>query len=109
MLKCYLFLITLICVFASCNEKKPVKIIQTKTRSFETDLVPDSTTAIKIAEAIWLPIYGKMIYDERPYVATLKDSVWIVEGTLEKYVSGGTAYIEIRKKDCRVLMVTHYK
>lgn len=30
-------------------------------------------TAIKIAEAIWYPIYGEKIYDKKPFVARLKN------------------------------------
>jgi hypothetical protein len=72
--------------------------------------VPDEITAIKIAEAIWLPIYGDIIYKEMPFVAKLKnDSIWIVEGSLDDGKSGGTAYIEIRKDDCKIIKVTHGK
>jgi len=73
------------------------------------DYVPDKETAIKIAEAIWYPIYGKMIYEEKPFVARLKNpGVWIVEGTL-KYEVGGVAYIEIQKKECKILKVNDGK
>lgn len=73
------------------------------------NFVPDKETAIKIAEAIWHPIYGDMLNDEKPFVARLKNpNVWIVEGTL-KYQVGGVAYIEIQKKDCKILKVTHGK
>jgi hypothetical protein len=72
-------------------------------------LVPDEITAIKIAEAIWLPIYGEKIYDKRPFVAKLKDGkVWEVTGTLNTQKGGGP-YIEIRKSDCKILNVTHTK
>ena len=36
--------------------------------------VPNSETAIKIAEAVWFPIYGNDIYDKKPFVAKLVDS-----------------------------------
>jgi len=79
------------------------------TTQEKTDYVPDKETAIKIAEAIWLPIYGNKINEEKPFVARLKNSnVWIVEGTLKTEV-GGVAYIEIQKKDCKILKVTHGK
>jgi NTF2 fold immunity protein of polymorphic toxin system component len=72
--------------------------------------VPDELTAKKIAEAVWLPIYGSSILDERPYKArAVGNSVWVIEGTLERGKSGGTAYIEIRMNDCKVLNVTHGK
>lgn len=45
--------------------------------------VPDAGAAIKIAEAAWLPVYGKQIYDDQPFEATLeRDSIWHVRGTL---------------------------
>jgi hypothetical protein len=73
--------------------------------------VPDKETAISIAEAVWLPIFGKEIYSERPFIAKLsKDGqVWKVEGTLPEGMLGGTAYAEIRKSDCKILKVIHYK
>jgi hypothetical protein len=74
----------------------------------DSGFVPDEKTAIKIAEAIWYPIYGDEIYDEKPFKAELKDSVWIVRGTLN-YDVGGVAYIEIQKCDCKILKVKHGK
>ncbi len=74
--------------------------------------VPDEITAIKIAEAIWQPLYGTMINvnDEKPFKAELRDGqIWIVQGTSE-YKSdyrGGVAYIEIQKSDCKILKVGH--
>ena len=73
------------------------------------DLIPNAKTAIKIAEAVWLPIYGKKIYKEKPFIAKLNSSkIWIVEGSV--YVTkGGAAYIEIQKKDGKILKVYHEK
>jgi hypothetical protein len=73
-------------------------------------LVPDEETAKKIAEAVWLPVYGPSVLDEKPFIVkSVGDSTWIVEGTLDKDELGGTAYIEIAAKDARVLKVTHGK
>jgi hypothetical protein len=71
--------------------------------------VPNASTAIKIAEAAWLPVYGKMILKEKPYTATLKnDSLWIVKGKMhESGAEGGTAYIEISKKTGAIYLITH--
>lgn len=75
-----------------------------------TDFVPNQETAIKIAEAIWLPIYGEKVLMSKPYIAILKDStIWVVEGTLPQGMKGGTPYIEINKKDCKIIKVTHGK
>ncbi len=77
------------------------------------DYVPDEVTAKKIAEAVWLPIYGEKILSQRPYEAELADGIWIVKGLIplpyreEPEWRGGTAYIEIQKKDCKVLRVSH--
>src|SRR2546430_12636780 len=44
--------------------------------------VPDSATAVRIAIAAWIPIYGEnMITAEKPFAATLQDSVWTVTGS----------------------------
>lgn len=72
--------------------------------------VPDAATAQKVAEAIWLPIYGDEIYSEKPYKVNLvNDKVWIVEGTLPKGYLGGVTHIEIQKSDCKILKVIHGK
>jgi hypothetical protein len=44
--------------------------------------VPDDTTAIRIAEAVWYPIYGTpQISGKRPFYAHLSRGVWTVTGT----------------------------
>jgi hypothetical protein len=49
--------------------------------------VPDSITAKKIAEAVWLPLYGKEVLNQRPYSAKLiEDSIWIVTGNFSRLV-----------------------
>src|SRR2546421_11066053 len=70
--------------------------------------VPDAATAIKIAVAVWEPIYGgKQIDGEKPFTATLRDGVWTVEGSLPLHYSGGVALAEIRKDDGAILRITH--
>ena len=73
--------------------------------------VPTAEVAIKIAVAVWEPIYGaEKIAEEKPYKATLAEGVWTVEGTLPKrYTKGGVALAEISKRDGRILRVTHGK
>jgi len=71
--------------------------------------VPNKETAIKIAEALWLQVYGEKINDKKPFIAELKDGkIWIVKGTLH-HAKGGVPYIEIRKSDCKILRMTHGK
>jgi hypothetical protein len=73
-------------------------------------VVPDEQTAIRIAEAILLPIYGeKTINSERPLRASLRGGVWMVEGTLPKGFDGGTAVVRLSRDDGRVLFIAHYQ
>lgn len=72
--------------------------------------VPDEETAVKIAEAVWFPIYGENIHAKKPFSAALKnDSIWIVTGTLPEGMKGGVPYAEISKYDCKILSVSHGK
>lgn len=71
--------------------------------------VPTKETAIRIAVAVWEPIYGaSQIAEQRPFKARLENGVWIVEGTLHSEL-GGVAIAEIAKSDGRVLRVSHGK
>ncbi len=81
--------------------------------------VPDAATAVKIAEAVLVPVYGeKEIESERPFKAKLKDGVWTVAGTLRcpdgkggwtSSCYGGVATIQIAKSDGRIISMVHYK
>ncbi|WP_205746796.1 NTF2 fold immunity protein [Duganella callida] len=76
----------------------------------EVGYVPDAATAIRIAVAVWGPIYGeKIIAAEAPFRAVLKDNVWTVEGFLPKGHVGGVAIAEISKKDATILRISHGK
>jgi hypothetical protein len=70
--------------------------------------VPDAKTAIRIAVAVWEPIYGEeQIAKQKPYTATLTNGVWTVEGSLPGPMLGGVAVAEIMKEDGRILGVSH--
>ena len=72
--------------------------------------VPDAATAIKIAVAVWEPIYGvSQIADEKPYHATLQGGVWTVTGSLPEGMNGGVALAEISKGDGRIMRISHGK
>ncbi|MBI3259274.1 MAG: hypothetical protein HYZ54_07370 [Ignavibacteriae bacterium] len=98
------------------NDEEYRRVIKILPRSYKPKkgFVPDKETAIKIAEAIWFPIYGDRINHQRPFKAILnKKGNWEVRGTLpcegQEGCRGGTAYAEIRKKDCRIIRVFHGK
>ena len=70
--------------------------------------VPDQETAIKIAVAVWEPIYGKAaIAKQSPYNARLNNGVWVVTGSLPGRMLGGVALAEISKEHGTILRVTH--
>jgi NTF2 fold immunity protein len=81
--------------------------------------VPDSATAVQIAEAVLVPVYGKkQIESEEPLTAKLENDVWTVNGTLRcpdgkgdttPHCVGGTAVVQISKIDARIIFMTHYK
>jgi hypothetical protein len=69
--------------------------------------VPNEATAIRIAVAVWEPIYGvAQIAAQKPYRARLENGIWVVKGTLHSDL-GGVAIAEIVKSDGRVLRVSH--
>lgn len=70
--------------------------------------VPDSSTAVRIAEAVLAPVYGGVAVErQRPFTASLKDEVWTVEGTNPTQAIGGTAFLRISKFDGRILHMHH--
>ena len=74
--------------------------------------VPDQSTAIAIARAVLIPIYGaNKIQAEEPLVALRKGDVWIVSGTLRCAPNclGGTASISLSASDGRILNLFHSK
>jgi hypothetical protein len=94
--------------------------------------VPDETTAIKVAEAVLIPVYGaQQIADEQPFRAELRGDIWTVSGTIpcnkpatnptppvtpapgikrkDLYCEGGAALVRISKSDGKVLFMIHSK
>lgn len=84
----------------------------------DSGFVPNKETAVKIAKAIWYPIYG----DEDQYyssysVALIGDTAWLVtrkfnssvkeENNVVTVCLGGEPYILIRKMDGKILKVIH--
>ncbi len=75
----------------------------------EKGFVPNAETAINIAEAVWLPIYGTSIYQRKPFSAKLENDVWIVKGSLPKNLLGGVPIAEISKSNGEILRVSYGK
>lgn len=84
-------------------------------------MIPDEETACKVAEAIWLPIYGSAILKNQPFNAILIDDVWKVTGSVQDsrmvigpngdttfhVVGGGVPYINIFALNGEILNVGH--
>jgi hypothetical protein len=72
--------------------------------------VPNRKTAIAIAEAVLVPVYGEeKIKSEEPFSATLDGDTWWVRGSLPKGFVGGVAEIEISKSKGCILQMVHGK
>ena len=79
--------------------------------------VSTAQTAIAIAEAVLIPVYGKAeIESERPFKAVLERNIWVVTGSVPCHhppsnseCPGGAAEIRISKRTGQVLLMTHYQ
>jgi len=66
-------------------------------------VVPDAETAKRIAEAVWLPLYGAdVIAEQSPFEAELNHNVWIVIGSRE---SQAGLFVFILQQDGRILSI----
>jgi hypothetical protein len=72
--------------------------------------ISNEASAAKVAEIVWLNVYGTEIEDNKPFKVKLIDGkVWSVEGVMSKGELGGVPYIEIQKSDGKILKVLHGK
>lgn len=70
--------------------------------------IPDSQTAVRVAEAVLVAIYGNTIIGEqKPLVATLREGQWHVAGTLPEEYLGGVAIVVLNRSDGRIIRVSH--
>jgi hypothetical protein len=71
--------------------------------------VPDAETAVRIAEAVCEPIYGReRVVGQRPFEASLNNkSVWVVRGSRPNAASGAVISVEIFQPDSRILRVSY--
>lgn len=114
-----LLIISLTLIVLSCKSKTD-DIRINKQYSNEIVLrnhaIPDTNTAVKIAEALWLANFGDYVLRQRPYEVNLErgtDTIWHIKGTA--YFSnepnvlsfGGVAMLSIRSKDCKIIELNH--
>lgn len=76
----------------------------------KTLIIPDSSTAVTIAESILFKIYGKKeIQNQRPYEIYKIENYWYISGTFPKPQPGGTFLIITDARDGKVIRITHGK
>lgn len=105
--------------FAQQKDKEVTEFWRTEIKKALTDkkhqqvpymVIPDSATAVAVAEPILFKVYGKEeILGEKPYKVDSVDGYWVLTGTLPKGYVGGTFVIIMAGKDGRVIKLTHYK
>jgi hypothetical protein len=99
-----------LCIGNAYAEEQQMRISPVPVNGY----VPDELTAVSIAGAVWIPVYGAdKMKGEEPFHAELQDDVWTVKGTLQQkpgyIVKGGTAHAKISKTDGRIIDVWHEK
>jgi hypothetical protein len=81
-----------------------------ETHSFipKNGYVPDKETAVAIAYAVALPVYGRDTVDaEKPLRAELESGRWTVLGTFHGKGEGGTVIVQIDKMGGQILFLSH--
>jgi hypothetical protein len=69
--------------------------------------VPDQKTAIQVAKAILISVYGEVtVKNEETFTASLAGNIWTVKGAVRPYPSGN-AEVKLSKTDGAVLFLTH--
>src|SRR5262245_10960553 len=84
-------------------EARPLTMLFGNPALPKTGVVPDTETAKRIAEAVWLPLFGaEVIAEQAPIEAELKHNVWIVIGSRE---SQAGLFVFILQQDGRILSI----
>lgn len=105
---CALFLAMLVMSATACFSPKHAE----EDSAFifpQKGVVPDEQTAISIAKAVLLPIFGaKTVAADEPFAATDEGDVWVVTGAPPPPgTMGGSATVRILRRDGRVLWLGH--
>jgi ATP-dependent Clp protease ATP-binding subunit ClpA len=76
----------------------------------QNGFVPDAETAMRIAEAVWIPIFGqKEVESQRPFQVDLEYHIWIVTGSPKEGSEGAALLAKISKADGAILRVGQAK
>lgn len=92
------------------NASLQLKEALTNPDVFPSTIIPDSETAIFIAENILFKIYGKSnIQKQKPYKVDKIENYWIVNGSSPKNTVGGNFLIILDANDGKVIKIEHGK
>jgi hypothetical protein len=114
--KTILFVFFYIVIQTYCMGQKTKQEVLNIRHSYKNfNYIPDSgyvsseVIALKLAKVVLASIYGEST--SKVYEAHLieNDTIWVVLGINPKGTLGGIQYIEIRKKDGRILKVANSK
>jgi hypothetical protein len=108
------FMAVVVACLIGCQSDEPERVsqedghtefIEGRAHYFPTSgFIPDSLTAIAIAEAVMRPIVGvDYLRDQRPLTAMLQGDVWVVSGSLPAGAIGGAAVLELARSNAAVL------
>lgn len=107
----YLSIIIITCIifitgylFGSYNNS--IHLYDKKNNHEFKGCIPDSMTAIRVAQAIMLPQYGSNLFDINFNAQLINDSVWLVNAFPNGANSfGGDFRMKILKPNCKVLEI----
>jgi len=72
--------------------------------------IPDSKSAVNVAEKILFEVYGKdEIIEQRPYNLVYQNGYWILNGTRPEPIIGGVFLIIMNSKDGKIIELIHGK
>lgn len=73
-------------------------------------MLPNEKVATEVAKLLLEQCYGESVRRFYPLQARLTNKgIWVVRGTLPESMLGGVPEIQIRKRDCRVVRISHGK
>ena len=111
----------------SSEDRFSGRILYKEKSSSLKDNIHNEKLAVKIALLLMESLYGKEIYNEKPYRVALLDSIWVVETSLvlppqnidssgigpgmeiDTIISGGVGHVEINKHTGEIYAIYHTK
>ncbi len=97
--------------YAISKLQKALRISKTVLESeidYTEKPIPDSKSAVEIAEKILFEVYGRdNIKEQRPYNLVLHNGYWILNGTRPKPIIGGSFLIIMNAKNGKIIELIH--